>query len=206
MGTVEKFYLSLLLIFACVNAQALSGNPLAGQQKSETCVACHGVDGNTVTSLWPKIAGMSEGYLLKQLLDYKKGEAGNRYDPTMYSIVAELSDQDLADLAAFYATQQMTIGEVPENFVSIGQEIYRGGNLASGVPACSACHGADGKGNYLALFPRLSGQNPEYVRDQLMKFKNKQRSNGPNGMMRDIASKLTDQEMEAVAQYVQGLH
>lgn len=203
---MEKFYLSLLLIFACVNTQALSGNPLAGQQKSEPCVACHGIDGNTVTPLWPKIAGMSEGYLLKQLLEYKKGEAGNRYDPTMYGIVGELSDQDLADLAAFYATQQMTVGEVPENFVSMGQEVYRGGNLASGVPACSGCHNADGKGNYLALFPRLSGQNPEYVRDQLMKFKNKQRANDPSAMMRDIAAKLTDQEMEAVAQYVQGLH
>lgn len=203
---MTKFYLTLLLTVACFSVQALTGNPLAGQQKSETCVACHGIDGNTATPLWPKIAGMSEGYLLKQLLEYKKGEQGNRFDPTMYSIVEPLSERDLADLAAFYSTQVMTIGEVPANFVEQGQKIYRGGNLATGVPACSACHSPKGDGNYLAMFPRLGGQNPDYVKDQLMKFKTLRRTNDPNGVMRDIAKKLTDQEMEAVAQYVQGLH
>lgn len=201
-----RFFAILLLTIFSFAIQALTGNPISGQQKSEACVACHGVDGNTVTPLWPKLAGMSEAYLLKQLLEYKKGEAGTRFDPTMFSIVATLNDQDLADLAAFYATQVMTVGEVPANYVAQGQAIYRGGNLATGVPACSACHSPHGDGNYLALFPRLGGQNAEYVRDQLLKFKKGQRSNDPSGMMRDIAARLNDQEMEAVANYVQGLH
>lgn len=196
----------LLLLATSYTALALTGNPLAGQQKSAACVACHSADGNTTTPLWPKIAGMSEGYLLKQLLDYKKGEKGPRFDPTMYSIVATLSEQDLADLAAFYATQVPTIGQVPSNYVAQGQALYRGGNLTSGVPACAACHSPKGDGNSLALFPRLGGQNSQYVRDQLLKFKSKQRSNDPNSMMRDIAARLNEQELEAIAQYVQGLH
>jgi cytochrome c553 len=196
----------LLLVVVSYGALALTGNPISGQQKSAACVACHGIDGNTTTATWPKIAGMSEGYLLKQLLEYKKGEKGSRFDPTMYSIVATLSEQDLADLAAFYATQVATIGQVPANYVQQGQAVYRGGNLASGVPACAACHSPSGDGNYLALFPRLGGQNGAYVRDQLLKFKTKQRSNDPNSMMRDIAARMSDEEMEAVAQYVQGLH
>lgn len=196
----------LLFLVTGFTVAALTGNPLAGQQKSQICVACHSLDGNSITTLWPKIAGLSEKYLLEQLLEYKKGEEGARFEPTMYGIVEPLSEQDLADLAAYYSTQVMTIGEAQPDLVELGQSIYRGGNLATGVPACSACHGPEGDGNYLALFPRLSGQNSEYVVDQLNKFKNDKRQSDPNGMMRDIASRMSDKEMEAVASYVQGLH
>jgi cytochrome c553 len=189
-----------------VGESTLVGDPVAGKAKSETCTACHGADGNAVTPLWPKLAGMSEGYLLKQLLEFKKGEQGLRYDPTMLGMVQNLSPQDLADLAAYYASQKMVQGAAQQNLVALGQQIYRGGNILSGVPACAACHDANGKGNYLAGFPRLGGQNAQYIVDQLTKFKNKVRKNDPNSMMEDIAAKLTDKEIEAVASYVSGLH
>lgn len=184
----------------------LRGNPIAGKSKSETCVACHGLDGNSVNSAWPKIAGLSQKYFIQQMLDFQKGEKGPRYDPTMYGMVQNLTAQDIADLAAYYATQRMTIGATPADKVAAGQTLYRGGNLLSGVPACAACHGATGSGNYLANFPRMSGQNNAYVITQLHKFKDKQRSNDVNAIMRDIATKMTDQEIEAVADYVAGLH
>lgn len=186
--------------------RSLRGNPIAGKTKSETCVACHGLDGNAVNSAWPKIAGLSQTYIIQQLLDYQKGENGPRYDPTMYGMVQNLSAQDIADLAAYYATQSMTVGATPADKVVPGQNIYRGGNLATGLPACAACHGATGAGNYLANFPRMSGQNSGYVITQLNKFRDKQRSNDVNGIMRDIAAKMTDKEIEAVADYVAGLH
>mgnify|MGYP003507676467 FL=1 len=184
----------------------LIGDPTAGLAKSQTCVACHGVDGNSATPMWPKIAGMDQQYLLKQLLEFQKGDQGLRNDPSMYSMVQNLTAQDLADLAAYFSTQVMTLGAAQQDKVELGQKIYRGGNLQSGVPACAACHDPSGKGNYLARFPRLGGQNAQYIIDQLTKFKSKARKNDPNGMMEDIAGRLTAEEMEAVASYVSGLH
>lgn len=202
-----RFSYSLLIIMLgiCLNAYA-AGNPSDGKIKSQTCIACHSVDGNTVTPIWPKIAGLSESYALKQLLDFQKGEAGPRYNPTMYGIVQNLNKQDLEDLAAYYATQTMTIGEAQPDQVALGQAIYRGGNLVTGVPACAACHGPTGNGNSLALFPKLSGQNSAYIVEQMSNFKNNKRSNDPNHIMSDIAAKMTDKEIEAVASYVAGLH
>ena len=195
----------IILLGICLNIYA-GGDPAAGKAKSEVCVACHGTDGNSLTPIWPKIAGLSEAYSLKQLLDFQRGESGPRYDPTMYGIVQSLSQKDMADLVAYYATQTMLIGEASADKVALGQEIYRGGNLATGVPACSACHGPTGAGNSLALFPRIGGQNSDYIIAQMNKFKNNTRSNDPNNIMRDIAAKMTIQEIEAVASYVAGLH
>lgn len=195
----------IILLGICLNSYA-DGNSIAGKAKSEACIACHGADGNSITPIWPKIAGLSEAYSLKQMLDFQKGETGPRYDPTMYGIVQNLTPQDLADLVAYYATQTMLIGEAQADKVVLGQEIYRGGNLASGVPACAACHGPTGAGNSLALFPRIGGQNSDYIIAQMNKFKNNTRSNDPNNIMRDIAAKMTIQEIEAVASYVAGLH
>jgi cytochrome c553 len=189
-----------------VNPLLVRGNPIDGKTKSAVCVACHAVDGNSLTPAWPKIAGLSEAYMFKQLMDFQQGEKGPRYEATMYGIVQNLSMQDLADLAAYFATQNMTIGAVPADQVELGQKLYRGGNIKSGVPACAACHAATGDGNYLALFPRLGGQNSDYIVAELNKFKNNQRTNDPNNIMRDIASRMTDKEIEAVASYVAGLH
>lgn len=205
---MSRFVLAILTIVLGVfgSTMAENGNPIDGKTKSEACIACHGVDGNSITPIWPKIAGLSQAYTMHQLIDFQKGDTGPRYDPTMYGIVQNLTMQDLADLAAYYAAQTMSTGFAQADKVALGQEIFRGGNLATGVPACAACHGPSGAGNALALFPRLGGQNSDYIIAQMNKFRNNQRTNDANSIMRNIASKMTDKEIEAVASYVAGLH
>lgn len=193
----------LSLVISTVVAQ---GDPNAGQASSATCVACHSADGNSVVGMWPKIAGQHEQYLLKQLLEFKKGEAGNRYEPQMLGMVSPFSEQQLADLAAFFAGQTMAPGEAKKEFVALGEKIYRGGILEKGVAACSACHGPQGLGNAPANYPRLSGQHPEYTIAQLKKFRAGERKNDENAIMQMIASRLTDEEIQAVSEYVSGLH
>lgn len=211
---MAKFWFTTLVLLFSISfvasadetAPLARGNPIAGKTKSATCIACHGLDGNAITPIWPKIAGLSQEYLVQQLLDFQKGDKGPRFDPTMFGQVQNLSAQDIADLGAFYSTQTMTIGAANPSVVALGQSIYRGGNLNSGVPACMACHGPTGAGNYLANFPRIGGQNSDYVVAELKKFRDQQRSNDVNSIMRDIAGKMTDKEIEAVASYVAGLH
>lgn len=209
------FRLSVLIfclgMLANANAQEpdplqLRGNPIAGKTKSAVCATCHGLDGNSTNSAWPKIAGLTPRYFISQLIEFQKGDKGTRYEPTMYAMTQNLTAQDMADLAAYYATQTMTIGATPADKVQLGQSLYRGGNLADGTPACAACHGATGVGNSLANFPRLSGQNSDYVISALHKFANNERSNDPNAIMRQISAKLNEKEIEAVANYVAGLH
>ncbi len=183
-----------------------TATPVGAPAKAQVCSACHGVDGNSPAPVWPKIAGQPEKYLIEQLKDYRKGQAGNRYDPNMYPMTAGLTDQDISELAAFYSAQKQTPGTSTADNIALGEKLFRGGNVATGVPACSACHDPRGDGNNPAGFPRLSGQYAAYTIDQLKKFKSGARKNGPNGIMRDIAKKMTDQEMEAVSNYVSGLH
>jgi cytochrome c553 len=123
----------------------------------------------------------------------------------MYSMVANLSDQDIVDLANFYANQKQTTGEALEQYVALGEKIYRGGNLATGVTACLACHGPDGNGNEAAKFPRLGGQHAQYIENSLRLFKEGKRKNSPNGMMESIARSMSDDEIKAVASYIEGL-
>lgn len=170
------------------------------------CQECHGQDGNSNVDNWPKIAGLPKSYIIKQLKEYRKGKDGNRFEPSMYAIAKDLTDKQITDYADFYSEQTTTIGSVPQNFVELGQQIYRGGLLSKGISACAACHGANGKGNFLADFPPLSGQNSGYVASQLKKYATKERSTDQNSIMRDISSKLTNEEIEAVSKYVAGLH
>lgn len=194
------------VVTAIIPSKPSMGDSLLGQQKSQVCTACHGADGNSVVPAWPKIAGQLESYLIKELKEYRKGEKGQRFEPTMFSQTQSLTDSDILDLAAYFSKQTETIGTVKPDLLALGEKIYRGGNLETGVPACTACHGPDGKGNGLAVFPRLSGQHPEYTADQLKKFAAKTRSDDPNSIMRDIAKKMTNEEIQAVSSYVSGLH
>jgi cytochrome c553 len=179
----------------------------AGREKSQPCVTCHNVDGNSTVPAWPKIAGQPVKYLKEQLEEFRKGDKGNRNDPVMFSIVHALTDQDIADLAAYFSSLKSTPGETQQQYVALGEKIYRGGNPNTGVPACGpSCHGPRGEGNPPAAFPPLSGQHPEYILDQLRKFKSGARADDPNGIMRDIAKRMTDEEMQAVSNYVSGLH
>lgn len=199
------FSLLVLASILVINPLYAAGDIAAGQAKAQTCVACHGPDGNSVVPNWPKIAGQYEKYLVKQLKDFRKGEQGPRYEPSMYALVANLSDQDIDDLAAYYSSQTQTLGKAKEQYVAEGEKIYRGGNLASGAAACTACHGPQGKGLPEANFPRLAGQHADYLVLQLQAFHQKTRSNSPNGMMEDISHRLTDEQMKAVSSYIEGL-
>lgn len=180
---------------------ALVGNAEAGKGKSATCVACHGPDGNSIVPMWPKLAGQHESYLLKQLLNFKHGQ---RENAQMSPQVVPLSEQDLADLAAYYASQTQTPGTTEPELAEAGEKLYRAGNAATGVPACSGCHGPDGAGLASAKFPRLAGQHADYIAQTLKYFRAGERANDPNAMMRGTAARLTDDEIEALAQYIQG--
>lgn len=199
-----------LLLIASVAALATLGNiafaagdATAGKAKSASCGGCHGMDGNSMNPIWPKLAGQHPGYIAKQLAEFKSGARANA---TMAGMAAPLSEQDMADLAAYYSSQKGTIGSTPEDKVELGQSIYRAGNAASGVPACAACHGPTGAGNVQAKFPRLSGQHAAYTAQTLKDFRAGARANDAGQMMRNIAAKMTDAEIDAVAAYVEGLH
>lgn len=206
MEKAIRLIISLFILLQMNLSYAKPGDIKNGEKLSVTCQPCHSADGNSPTPIWPKIAGMSEKYLLKQLHDFKKGQSGPRFEATMLNIIKDLSEQDLKDLSAFYANKTMSQGKTKQNLLKLGEKIYRGGIIKTGVTACAACHGPNGQGNSLAKFPRLSGQNSQYTIQQLNRFKSGDRSNDINSIMRDIASQMTDSEIEAVSSYVEGLH
>ena len=182
---------------------AFPGNAAAGKTLSVSCAACHGSDGNSLTPQFPKLAGQGAPYILKELQDFKSGK---RQNPIMQGMAAPLSTQQMENLAAYFSRQKTAIGQADPTLVKLGQRIYRGGVPGAGVPACMACHGPDGAGNPAARFPMLHGQYAAYVVAQLKAFKSGARANDPHKMMRDIAARMTDKEIVAVASYIQGLH
>lgn len=195
-------FVATLALFAACAANAQSGNPEAGQAKSQVCAACHGADGNSANPAWPTIAGQHANYIVTQLRAYKEGV---RNDPMMVGMVAGLNDQDMLDLAAYYAAQTPEPKEADPETVELGERIYRGGNLESGVAACIACHGPRGLGNAPAGWPRISAQHAEYTAHELREYRSGERVTDYQSMMRDIARRMTDEEIEAVANYIQGL-
>lgn len=201
------FGLNLALVGS---AQAATGDAEAGQAKAAVCAACHGSNGNSPSDMYPKIGGQHESYLLKQLRDYKlaseTGGAEGRNNAIMSAQVMFLNDQDLADLAAYFASQDAEGGEAPEEVIAAAKQLYMGGDAERKIAACVACHGPRGDGMGLASFPDISGQHAAYTIDQLKQFRSGQRANDPNGMMRDVAAKLSDADMEVLAKYLQGLY
>ncbi|MFP4131657.1 MAG: c-type cytochrome [Thiohalospira sp.] len=194
---------ALFLMGAATSAQAIDGDPEAGKEKSSKCVACHQEDGNSQSDEYPKIAGQHADYLFKQLKEFK--EKKTRSSDQMTGMVADLDEQDMKDLAAYYSSQEVKIGEADEKLVDQGRQIYRAGAEADGIPACMACHGPSGKGNPAANFPRLGGQHTAYTVTQLQDFKAGDRSNDAGQMMRNIADKMSEEQMEAVGSYIEGL-
>jgi|AntRauTorcE11898_2_1112593.scaffolds.fasta_scaffold11231_1 cytochrome c553 len=180
-----------------------AADPAAGEQKAAVCAACHGSDGISSVAQWPNLAGQHFSYLEKQMLDIRDGR---RDVPEMVGIIDNMSDEDLRDLAAFYAQQSANVGQAKEELAMKGRDIYRAGNIAKGIPACTACHMPNGKGNSPAAFPAVSGQHTTYTINQLNNFRSGERDNDPNAMMRVIAEKMSDSEIEAVAEYMFGLH
>ena len=188
------------------------GDPNAGQQKSAPCAACHGVDGNSVNPAWPKLAGQGEKYLANQLQLFKEKI---RVNTLMNPQAVNLSEQDILDLAAYYSSQKSTVGAADpdkefqgEKIYVIGERIYRGGNPETGVPACMSCHAPNGVGNSAAKFPRLAGQHAVYTAAQIRAYRSGARYQTDDNlnMMKDIATYMSEQEIEAVAEYIAGLH
>lgn len=202
--------LALILgLFASFSLWA-QGSIEAGKEKSATCVACHAADGNSLITQYPKIAGQHPSYLEKQLSELKlggetAGEKG-RYDPVMSPMALVLSDQDIKDLAAYYASLPISDNSTSEDVVEQGKVLYLAGDAERGLTACIACHGPRGNGTALSGFPKISGQHADYIKLQLEKFRSGDRNNDMNEMMRDIAKLLTDEEIDILSKYVGGLH
>jgi cytochrome c553 len=179
------------------------GSAEAGQAKSTPCIACHGADGNSSNPQWPNLAGQHAQYITKQLQSFKSGA---RKDPLMSPMAAGLSDADITDLAAYFASQKLTGNlEADASKVPLGQRLYRGGDAKIGVAACAACHGPSGDGNPTALYPSIHGQHATYVETQLKAYRAGTRQTDASQMMRNIAGSMSDEQIAAVAAYVQGL-
>lgn len=189
-------------LLGSATAALAAGDATAGKAKSATCAACHGPDGNSTIAQYPKLSGQSADYLVKQLQEFKSGARAN---PIMLGMVAPLSAQDMEDLAAYFASQPVTRAAADPALAPQGEALFRGGNLSSGIAACSACHGANGAGNPAAKFPAIAAQHADYIQAQLKAFRAMERTNDAGQMMRNITVKMTDPEIKAVASYIQGL-
>lgn len=207
---MNKLCLLLGLFLTSATVVAIDGDPEAGKAKSITCAACHGTDGNSAIALNPKIAGQHAGYLYKQLTEFKlAGQTGGkdgRNNAVMIGMVAPLSDQDMKDLAAYYSSQELKIGAAPEELIAEGEALYRGGDAERGITSCMSCHGPAGEGMNLAGFPVVSGQHAVYTEQQLKMFRSGDRHNDLNGMMRDVAAKLSDNDIKVLSAYIEGLY
>jgi cytochrome c553 len=215
---VHRFIaLSLALVFAAT-AQAADKPASAekaapkvdaakGQQvAAQICAACHNPDGNSAVAANPKLAGQHADYIYKQLKNFKAdgGKPAERNNPIMGGMVMAITDQDMKNVAAFYASQTQKGEQAKNPAIEAGQKLYRAGNAAKGMPACAACHGPAGAG-IPAQYPRIGGQFADYTEAQLKAFRAGERANDPNRTMRAVADKMSDAEIKAVSDYIAGL-
>jgi cbb3-type cytochrome c oxidase subunit III len=201
---MNKVLVTLLLTLGITGLAQAAGDAKAGQAKAAMCGACHGADGNSAAPNFPKLAGQGERYLLKQMNDIK---SGNRNILEMTGLLTNMSEQDMADIAAYFASQNMSVGAADPALVKAGEALFRGGKLAEGMPACTGCHSPNGAGNDAAGFPQLGGQHAQYVAKQLTDFREGNRTNdGDSMMMRSVAAKLSNKDIQAISSYIQGLH
>jgi Cytochrome c553 len=199
--------LGAILIAAGAHAEGAmpAGTVAAGKAKSAICAACHGMDGNSTDPQYPKLAGQQASYIYRQLVLFKTGV---RQNPIMLGMAMPLSDQDMADLAAYFSAQKIITGVADPKAVAVGQALYRGGDRASGVPACMACHGPDGRGNPGAVYPHLAGQHATYLRTVLTAWHDGTTWGKTTHaeIMPTIARRLTAAQIADVASYIAGLH
>lgn len=192
-----------LLSLSAATLAVAQGDAAAGAEKITVCLACHGQDGNmSQIANVPKIGGQNADYLLKQMIDIKSGV---RAAPLMTGMLNNLNEQDMADVAAYYASQALPEGAAEPEKVALGESLYRAGNADIGVAACTACHSPNGQGIDSAGYPALSGQDPAYTEMQLRAFRDGVRMNDESQVMRTIAARLKDAEIAALASYVAGL-
>jgi cytochrome c553 len=201
-----KFVATLSLVAALGwSGSALAiGSKEAGQAKAATCAACHGMDGNSIANPeWPNLAGQHASYIMKQARHFRAGE---RQNVLMSPMAMILQDQDIEDLAAYFSSQTLRpTGETDPAKLKLGERLYRAGDIQRKVPACSGCHGPTGAGNPAAIYPRIGGQHAVYVAIQLRNYKTGARTTDPNMMMRNVATLLSEEEIDAVASYIQGM-
>jgi cytochrome c553 len=200
-----KFAAALLLVAAVGTSAAThaAGDKDRGQAKAATCVACHGVDGNSVNPEWPSLAGQHQGYLVRHLKAFRDGE---RQNVLMSPMAMGLTDEDIQDLAAYFSAQTLRpTGETEPSKLALGQRLFRGGDAARGIAACSGCHGPAGVGNPGAGYASIKGQHAIYSAAQLRAYRSGERKTDPNQMMRSVAARLSDADIDALAAYIQGL-
>lgn len=215
MKLMSKVSVLLLSVVFSAPLLAVEGDASAGKDKAAVCGACHGQGGNSGSPAYPKLAGQEPTYLAKQLHDFKSGARDNAI---MKGQVSGLSDQDIADIAAYYATQKIEIGKTDPELLALGEKIYRGGNMSTGLAACSGCHGPSGQGLDGAGFPALGGQHAGYIEAQLKAFRaagredlgdvvkrNNDADPDAPGMMQTTAAKMSDKEIQAVSSFISGL-
>lgn len=190
---------------ATEQASLKPGDAKAGQAKAATCGACHGADGNSASSAYPKLAGQQASYIVRQLELFKSGK---RPSPVMIGFVTNLSEQDMRDIGAYFASQKTLPGVADTKLVKQGEALYRGGDEAERVPACMACHGPDGRGNPGPPYPRLAGQHADYVALKLKDWRDGKTwgDDAHEQIMKLVAENLTDAEIAAVSSYIEGLH
>lgn len=207
---MRRFFIIALLMLLGQTALASGapeaspqGDAIAGASKAGACAACHGFNGNSANPEWPSLAGQGERYIVTQLTAFHDG---TRKNPLMSPMAANLSAQDMLDIAAYYASQTAKVGEADPSLVKHGEQLFQGGDLNRQIPACKACHGPAGLGMPAAGYPALSGQMPNYTIAQLKAYRYGSRTTGPNNMMQNVAKMLTDHDIAAVASYLRGLH
>lgn len=203
---------SLALAAAMTPAADARGNAEAGAEKALVCSACHGANGNSPIAEWPSLAGQNTAYIREQL---KLFRAGHRNNEVMYPLAIALTDEDIDDLAAYFAVQTPTGLEADPANYKAGEVLYRGGDRERNIPSCTSCHGPVGLGNPGSAYPALRGQHAQYTLKQLTDYASEQRYRDVNSgeptrsrnghMMTNIAKRLTQQDMEALASYIQGL-
>jgi cytochrome c553 len=214
---MKKKLLALSLAMTFTSTSGIlhaEGNLSAGKEKAAACVSCHGDNGNSLVSTFPKLAQQHSSYLIKQLQSFKDG---TRKNPMMSSIAMGLTDEDMVDIAAYYAEQEVSANQLPvlddedegekkadskntiQSIIAQGSDLYRNGDLTREVSACIACHGPFGEGNKPAAFPLIKSQHADYLIKTLTDFKTDLRSNNPENMMHMIAKKMTDEEIKAVS-------
>ena len=199
---MKKLIVCMMIGLGWMSFAYAAGDAASGQGKVAVCSGCHGADGNSMIPSFPKLAGQGEVYLVNQLKDIRDGA---RNVPQMMGILTGRTDQDLADMAAFYSTQKVTVGATNPDLLDLGRQIYRAGIAEKGVAACTACHSPTGAGNAQAGFPAVGGQHADYLISQLKAYRTETRANGQAKLMQQVAALLSDKEIEAVASYMQGL-
>ncbi len=214
MSITKYILIALLTLFSFNMPVMAKGDAAAGASKVAVCAGCHGMDGNSLVPTFPRLSGLGEKYLYMQLRHVQKGE---RIIMSMTGILDASSDQDLWDMAAHYNGKERKLSgakditftgvDDPDDALALGERVYRGGNLRSGVPACTGCHSPSGSGNGPAGYPALGGQHAEYLEQQLLAYRNGERDSGNNArIMQGVAEYLSDGEIKAVANYIAGLN